>query len=766
MEYKVDIYEIQENGRCKADLNILDLNLFIGGFRVVPGINGRGVIVHMPKGMGTDWKYKEIEWAQVRGIISEEYLKLPVIQEILRSISSRSIELSGEDGSGSQESKYAENERRLVINLYNFDADSGDCFASVILPKSKIRIEDFRVKNMSGGGISVYMPRTLGTFWRYDEITWKEVQQKITEQYRKEITYINSGVLPLETDLGKFNVKFHSCVKDFLYELTIIVIMSGKVIHGSFCMRNEKIKVNIPNEDQNTLKEIGLEAADLEKICMDALGINRIISDEENRITIEVSDCVGLTISTLVDFSLPDSSYVWKNFFMKQMEDGTIVVGTPSSLKQRWMNTKYPWNVLCNMLKKEFRRHMTELVQEHREKEESDPVQSEEKEKPESDSDTTVVETEVEKPELSEKRKKFLEMRNQMERVRNAENNAFAFVPHSILKLVAVPENRVKKNLTRQIIYAINDPQGGIGSFEIEILDWVSKLKYVAKTMILDLVLSGYISQKGKERVTATKMTNVMNRLYKYDLIESSQFVSVDDNGDSLEKGKGSIYRVHTLGATGYNLLREMGRHPERRNPFGVLADGNTVKKQLSANQWLIYWLTHYSKGDILDFSINTIVNSIGLKWNGARIYASINLETISIIAEPVRRCEDFEKANSIVEVQEKLMRLIEILDNEDQLYTSVREQIVYPTRPIISFICEDDQHMNEVAEGVRTILDEYIQQEVWFTTDFRMYNYNCQNQRFSMLKNDSLEIIDLEQKIGLKEMTMEERGSQSAERK
>ena len=61
MECKVDIYEIQENGRCKADLNILDLNLFIGGFRVVPGINGRGVIVHMPKGMGTDWKYKEIE---------------------------------------------------------------------------------------------------------------------------------------------------------------------------------------------------------------------------------------------------------------------------------------------------------------------------------------------------------------------------------------------------------------------------------------------------------------------------------------------------------------------------------------------------------------------------------------------------------------------------------------------------------------------------------------------------------------------------------
>lgn len=75
MEHLVNIYDIQENGRCKADLQIPELNLVINGFRVVPGTTGKGVIVHMPKGMGTDWKYSEIAWPDVREMISSVYLE-------------------------------------------------------------------------------------------------------------------------------------------------------------------------------------------------------------------------------------------------------------------------------------------------------------------------------------------------------------------------------------------------------------------------------------------------------------------------------------------------------------------------------------------------------------------------------------------------------------------------------------------------------------------------------------------------------------------
>lgn len=758
MEFKVDIYEIQENGRCKADVSILDLNLFIGGFRVVPDPEVQTVIVHMPKGMGSDWKYKEIEWTHVCKIISAEYLKLPEIQEIMKCLSFSNIDSSVESHVQSKELKETEKQTEVYINLYNFDLNSGDCQASIILPKSKIRIEGFKVKNMPEGGISVYMPRMLGTTWRYDEITWKEVQQKIADQYRKERAYVNSSNLSVEKDIRKFNVDFHSYMEEYQYSLIITILTSGEEISGSFFIRGEQIRVNIPKENQNTIVGLGIAIKDLGKICKDALERGAVISDEEKKISVAVSECIGQTVSIMANFSLPESSYVWKNFFMKETEEGKIVVSAPSALKKRWMNKKYPWNVLCDMLKEEFHVYITKLRQENKTKEEGSVCVSDYKE------DSDVVEemnsVAIEISELFENRKKDLEVRNQMGRVYNAKKNAFAFVPHSILKLVAVPETWEKKNLTRRLVYAINDPQGGIGSFEIELLDWISKLKYVAKTMILDLVLSGYISPIGKKQVDTNKMSIIMERLYKYDLIESSRFVSVDDNGEELEEGKRSVYHVHTLGATGYSLLKEMGRHPERRNPFGILADGNTVKKQLSANQWLVYWLTHYSKSDILDFSINTIINLMGIKWNGAKVYASINLETVSLIAEPVRRYEDFEKDMGSVEVQEKLIRLIEMLDNPEHLYTSVREQIVYPTRPVISYICEDEEHMYEVAEYVKNVVNEYEQQEVWFTTDARMFNYDCQGKRFLELKNGRLEILNLEQKIGLKEMTMEERGN------
>ena len=197
MNYRTNIYEIQENGRCKVDLDLTDLNLFISGFVVVPGPNGKGVIVHMPKGMGTDWQYKEIDWAYVYSIISDEYLKNPQICEILNSLfanktqAERTLLLSTKAKNQKKPQVQVES-TDLFVNLYNFDAKSGDCMVGIILPKSKIRIEGFKVKNDKTGGISVYMPQLLGTTWRYDEISWKNVRQKITQQYQKEQEYVDT----------------------------------------------------------------------------------------------------------------------------------------------------------------------------------------------------------------------------------------------------------------------------------------------------------------------------------------------------------------------------------------------------------------------------------------------------------------------------------------------------------------------------------------------------------------------------------------------
>ncbi len=766
MNYQTNIYEIQENGRCKVDLDLTDLNLFISGFVVVPGSNGKGVIVHMPKGMGTDWQYKEIEWAYVRSIISGEYLKNPQICEILNSLFANKTQaermlLLSTKAQNQEKPQVQVEPADLFVNLYNFDEKSGDCMAGIILPKSKIRIEGFKVKNDKTGGISVYMPQLLGTTWRYDEISWKNVRQKITQQYQKEREYVDTIRTTVQDRVG-FVTEFRSCSTEYKYEISIHVINGNDDIAGFLFTKDEKIRLDIPSAGREMFREMGIEMKELAELSKTAFNDSLPVCDHRNLISIKIGDCIGQTVNANVDFSLPNSEYLWKNFFMKQAEDGSIIVSLPSSLNKKWMNPRYPWNVLCDMLKSRFRTFL-----EDNSKEKIITVDDTEAlgRKTEEASLVDIENDTVEKrEEMSEKKKHFLSLRNQMQRVRNAENTAFAFVPHSVLKLVDVSINR--KGLTRRIVNAINSPNGGIGPLEIEILEWVSTFKYVEKTMILDLVLSGCISLGERNSITADKMTDIMNRLYKYDLIESSNFVAVDDDGNPLADGGSSVYRVHTLGATGYNLLREMGRHPERWNPFGVLADGNTVKKHLSANQWLVYWLTHYAKGDILDYSVNTNINLIGLKWNGARIYAGINLGTISIIAEPVRRCEDFEKESDVVAIQEKMLRVIELFDNEDKLYTSTREQIVYPIRPIVSFVCEDDEHMEKVAECVKSIVEQYKQQEVWFTTDIRMFNYDCKGERFFELEDGKMTVINLEEKIGLEEMSMEERGGWATEMK
>lgn len=753
MEYNVNIYELQENGRCKANLLISELDFYVNGFTVVPGPHGHGVIVHMPKGMGTEWKYKEIEWAEVRRIISEEYLKIPLVKEILEEISTKSKAENRKYFEKKIPSLNTKKAHQIFVNYYDFDEKTNDCLASIILPKSRMRIEGFRVKNEKTGGISVYMPQHLGTIWKYQEISWKDVRQIITEEYIKEKQYVEKGQDKC-SDEEAFCTIFRNTQKTYKYELVLKEISTEKEVRGFLLLTDDRVKTTIKSED---IQEFGISSEELHQLCTNAFENDYNETAQYKTVTLTIGDCSGCIISAMVDFILPDSEHCWKNFYVRQNEDATIVVSLPTSLKSKWKNNRYPWPILCEMIKRRFLEYIYEYdegysVSQNSIREESSNFEDKEVEINQQQEEITEFETqETSTKEIDQTRY------NRLLRVRNAENIAFAFVPQSVLKLVEVKTER--KNLTRQIVSAMNRANGGIGPFEIELLEWVSRFKYIVKTMILDLVLSGYISLGERENITANKMTDIMNRLYKYDLIETSQFVSVDDNGEVLDSEKRSIYRVHTLGATGYYLLKEMGRHPERRNPFGVLADGNTVKKQLAANQWLVYWLTHFSRGALVDYSINFVINQIGQKWNGARIYASINLETVAVIAEPVRRCETFEKDKRTIEIQEKLTRIIEMLDNEDQLYNAMREQIVYPVRPIISIICEDDNHINEVAQSVSDIIDTFSQQDVWFTSDVRLFNYDCKGERFLKLVGNKLEIVSFSETIGIEEMTMEERG-------
>lgn len=343
--------------------------------------------------------------------------------------------------------------------------------------------------------------------------------------------------------------------------------------------------------------------------------------------------------------------------------------------------------------------------------------------------------------------------KNKLGRIMVASGSSFKFVPQTVLQL----EPGKKKESTNALIGAIN--KGEIGSFELEMLDWISKLKYSTKAMIMDLILSGYISLGKREKISADKISIIFERLYRYNLIDLTRLVAISDEGVALDENRRSVMRVNTLGKTGHILLKEIGRHPQKRDVFTVLADGNTVKKCLSANQWLIYWLTHFTKEQIRDYSIVQLVNMVGVQWSAARIYATVNMEKKTMIAEPVKRCEAFEVKKEDEMMRDKFLRFAIMFENLDKLYSATREPIIYTSRPVITYLCEDDEHVEDVVGNLKPLLKEYPAQEVWFTTDLRMFNYSMKGQRFKRLEGDQLVNVNIEEHLGVSEITMEERG-------
>lgn len=744
MDYQVTFYDIKENGRCMADVNLRSINIFIAGFRVVPGI-GHGIIVHMPKGMGTDWRYKEIEWKYVREIITDEYIKNPETSLIYNNLSQETLKPSTKTWSNVQEKI----DIKLIVNLYNYDSKTRDCQAGIILPIRKTRIEGFIVKNMPEGGISVYLPKGMRK-WPYKEVSWKDVQRNIVDKYKKERQYIENDFFDTSLKKEEFRIKFHDLRINYYYNSIITSMVDNSTVSVTLVDYGSDLKIMKTDQLYNFLGKFKIDIKTINRYLDKVFDEEIITLENKSGLIMRLGECTGRSLILKVDFILPNSTYHWKNFMLRELTDGSVLVNAPKGFK--WENEMYPWNVLSETIRKEFSTYKESIYEESsnnnsEEHSVEENIVKEERIRETADNEENVF-VSLEEKSIEDK------AINSLGRVLNAKNTSFAFRPHSILKLIP-KQNEGRKSIS----FAINNPNGGIGGFEIEILVWISRLKYVVKTMILDLVLSGHLTIPINRNINASKMTDIMDRLYKYNLIETSQFISVNDDGSPIDEIGKAIYRIHTLGSTGYSLLKEIGRNPERRSPFSILADGNTVKKHLAANQWLIYWLSHYSQNDILDYSINQVITMIGPEWQAARIYASINLENISIVAEPIRRCEDFEERTQPEEIKEKLLRLINMFDNDDKLYTSLREQIVFPSRPIICLVCEDEEHMWEIKEYVSDISKKRPYQTIWFTTDTLIFNYESSGNRILEIKGENLEFLDLENTIGVREMTMEQRG-------
>lgn len=86
------------------------------------------------------------------------------------------------------------------------------------------------------------------------------------------------------------------------------------------------------------------------------------------------------------------------------------------------------------------------------------------------------------------------------------------------------------------------------------------------------------------------------------------------------------------------NWAKKGGRY----NAFDIFQDGNTVKRILATNQWLIYWLRTYKDEVGENFETSCVIQLKGI-YTGARFYATVTINDCPMVAEPVRRTEDFE---------------------------------------------------------------------------------------------------------------------------
>ena len=132
----------------------------------------------------------------------------------------------------------------------------------------------------------------------------------------------------------------------------------------------------------------------------------------------------------------------------------------------------------------------------------------------------------------------------------------------------------------------------------------------------------------------------------------------------------------------------------------------------------------------------------------GARIYATVTINDCTMIAEPVRRVEDFEITINKQWFREKVKRLSLMFDNLDQLYHG-KDEISFPQRPIIVLVCEDDDHIRETWESI-TSLPDLDRQEIWFSSDLRIFNYNKRGERFLQFINDEPHPVELMQTLGI----------------
>ena len=584
--------------------------------------------------------------------------------------------------------------QEMNVYLYDFAAD-GSCSADIFLPATGNMVRGIKVMEGTGGGTQVYMPEWMNNRWSCPDLSWADARKAVAAEYKADrqkpqgiCTFrnvVNGKEIPLEFDLPS-GVTVH--------EISLLLSEDNR-----FFLNLHKSSL----EDTGYTKEILLE--ELAKAYR-----NQILHETEEISTLTVRFQKEIRYQRcLADLKLPEKKNVIKGFRIWAYEDGTLNISSPSWM-ERWSDRHYTWYQITEIIKAEYRRFAV-------------PEQNEIPQKPETEPEQPAI------PKKEERTEKTDPEKTELGRIKNARNNSLAFYPHTVLRLV---ENRKEmKQQASQLAYALSiGSQGGLGPFEITVLTWVNRLKYDTSTLLVDLMEAGYLDYGWREKVSQQKLPGILDRMKRYDLINLTRFVTVNDDGEPVIDNSHSLMRIISMGKNGASLLHELLRDVHRYNPFDILQDGNTVRRYLSVNQWLVYMLCTYKEEIGEKYVTTCVVQQKGAVYTAARVYGMVTLKQRTLVAESVRRTEAFEAESYRQFVIQKLERLSVMFENPDQLYCG-RDPFSLPHHPAIVIICEDDDHMREIAGLTIPLAKKHQSQEFLYTTDLRIFNYEYQENRF-----------------------------------
>lgn len=580
------------------------------------------------------------------------------------------------------------NEYRIDIYLYS----SNESIRNIKL------IED-------GFNIDILLPLSLeekGTVVELDKNKLKEQILREYYEYKK-----------------KKELEFNFSLKSKKEEYNVIMNTGLQKIMGAklFILDENSMAVSLSNEVIELCQRSNVDYNDI------VHNIKRLYKKEIDKCNLEGIEVLKITLckrQLIADVSIKflKTDKVLKGFYIEKNTDSknieSFLVKLPIWMKKiGWRNKKYTWQNIQEYMSYEYKKfiHTMQTVNKN----------------------------------LS------CDNQNDLGRILNAEKSPLVFYPRTILKEVEMVDDKI----TIDLVDAISQgEQGGLGPFEISILSCINKFQFLLTSEILDLARGGYIDFGWRKNFSPKLLRKSLHRMLQYGLITIYNFAAVNQNYDSdftiFENYNESQFdaisttRVYSMSSKGYTLLKELELARGGYNRFEKYLDGNTIKKRLICNQWIIYWLInakeqirqrYFRNSKFFATDLNAVV---GVKLAGVIIFGQQPM-----ICEPVRRVEKFEQDTMWLELAEKFKRICAVFKNINNVRYGY-DKFIMKNRPIIVFLCEDEEHIKEVKNNLCDLFTEEKDQKIWFTTDLKIFNYGEKGKRFlEYQQNDTLKVID-----------------------